>query len=143
MRKFIIFTIVFCFLFSAGNVQAKFPDDLPGPEIMPDSPFYFLKLFWEKVVLFFTFGAAKKAEKYTTFAEKRVYEAKEMLEQGKDELAEKAKETYRKYLNKALDKLETETQEAIKYRSEEAQREAERKVEEIKNKLKNSADLWQ
>lgn len=139
--SFGLITFILVLVFPMGDALAKFPDDLPGPEIMPDSSFYFLKLFWEKVVLFFTFGAANKAEKYTTFAEKRAYEAKEMLEEGKKELADKAKESYKYYLNKALEKLEAETQKAIKYRTEEIQRELEQKVEQIKNKLKEVI-LW-
>lgn len=141
MKKILIFAIIFSFLLSINNVQAKFPDDLPGPELMPDSPFYFLKIWWEKIVIFFTFDAVKKADKYVTFAEKRIYEAKEMLEKGKDELAEKAKEKYRIYLNKALDKLESETKKAIEYRAEEMKRKIEQKIEEIKIKLKQSINL--
>lgn len=141
MKKVIILVIIFTFIFSVNTVEARFPDDLPGPEIMPDSPFYFLKLFWEKVVLFFTFGAERKAEKYITFAEKRAYEAKQMLEEGKEELAEKLRETYKYYLNKALDKLEMETRKALKYRTEEVQQQLEKRTEEIKNKLKESINL--
>jgi len=144
MKQIIIFTIIFSFLFSIVNVhavQAKFPDDLPGPEIMPDSPFYFLKILWEKLVIFLTFNTVKKAEKYKVFAEKRAYEAQEMLKKGKEELAEKAKELYKFYLNKALNKLEAEIKKAIEHRAEQVQKELEEKVEDIKNKLKDTIKI--
>ena len=76
-----------------NSALAKFPDDLPGPEIMPDSVFYFLKIWYEKIVLFFTFNLEKKAEKYKIFAEKRAYEIKQLITKGKGDLAEKPKET--------------------------------------------------
>jgi len=137
MKQVVVFTIIFSFLFSVVNVQAKFPNDLPGPEIMPDSPFYFLKIWWEKLVIFLTFNTVKKAGKYKVFAEKRAYEAQEMLIQGKEELAEKTKELYKFYLNKALNKLETEMKKAIEHKAEQVQKELEEKVEDIKNKLKD------
>jgi len=141
MKQVVVFTIIFSFLFSVVNVQAKFPNDLPGPEIMPDSPFYFLKIWWEKLVIFLTFNTVKKAEKYKVFAEKRAYEAQEMLIQGKEELAEKTKELYKFYLNKALNKLETEMKKAIEHRAEQVQKELEEKVEDIKNKLKDTIKI--
>lgn len=142
MKKIIIFVIIFSFLLSANKILAKFPDDLPGPRVMPDSPFYFLKTWYEKIVIFFTFDAIKKAEKYKIFAEKRAYEAKEMIIKGKDELAEKQKELYNFYLNKAKEKLEKALQRAIKQGKEEAKKELEKKVEEIKIKINETIKLW-
>lgn len=142
MKQIIIFVIISSFLLSANNVLAKFPDDLPGPQVMPDSPFYFLKIWYEKIVLFFTFNVAKKAEKYKTFAEKRAYEAREMLEKGREDLAEKAKELYGEYLSRAREKLEEAIQKAIKQKKDELKQELETKVEEIKDKIKESIDLW-
>jgi hypothetical protein len=84
MKKIIIGLIIFSLFlpvyFGASlprrsAARAGFPDDLPVFSAMPDSPFYFLKIWYEKVVIFFTFNLSKKAERYTTFAEKRAYEA--------------------------------------------------------------------
>ena len=142
MKKIIISIIILIFFFTSSNVLAKFPDDLPGPKVMPDSKLYFLKIWYEKLVIFFTFDLVKKAEKYKVFAEKRAYEAKEMLIKGKDELAEKQKELYNFYLNKAKEKLEKALQRAIKQGKEEAKKELEKKVEEIKIKINETIKLW-
>jgi thymidylate kinase len=142
MEKILILIPILILIFSAGSVQAKFPDDLPGPQIMPDSSFYFLKIWYEKIVLFFTFDVVKKAERYKTFAEKRAYEAKEMFKQGKDELAEKTKEIYKSYLDKARERLEKAVQKAMRQGREKLQQELEQKVDEIKNKIKEAVNLW-
>lgn len=142
MKKIIILVLIVMFFISTSRVLAKFPDELPGPKIMPDSPFYFLKIWYEKIVLFFTFDAVKKVEKYKTFAEKRAYEAKEMIIKGKNELAEKQKELYNLYLNKAKQKLEKMLQKAIEQGKGELKKELEKKVEEIKNKLIEGVNLW-
>ena len=141
MKKVIIILILFGFLLSASKVLAKFPDDLPGPKIMPDSKLYFLKLWYEKIVLFFTFDAIKKAEKYKIFAEKRLYEIKQMIEQGKRDLTEKPKEIYKSYLNKAKEKLEKAIQEAIDQKKEELKQELEKRIDDIVNKIKEAINL--
>ncbi len=152
MKEIIILIIIFSFLLipiqanpprvgSPSRVEAGFPDDLPGPQIMPDSPFYFLKIWYEKIVLFFTFDAAKKAEKYKTFAEKRAYEAREMVEKGRGDLADKLKETYKSYLNKAKEKLERAVEKAMNQKKEQLRKELEQRVEEIKIKIKEAVNL--
>lgn len=153
MKKILILILILILIFlpiqanpprvgSPSRVEAGFPDDLPGPSVMPDSPFYFLKIWYEKIVLFFTFDAVKKVEKYKTFAEKRAYEIKEMIERGKEDLAEKPKEIYKSYLNKALNKLEGLIKKATERKKEELRQELEKKVEEIKNKLKQAIKIW-
>jgi len=109
---------------------------------MPDSKLYFLKIWWEKIVVFFTFDLAKKAEKYKTFAEKRAYEGKEMIKQGRQDLADKQKELYKYYLNKAKETLEKAIQKAMEKKKEELAKELETRVDEIKNKLKESFKIW-
>lgn len=142
MKKIIISVIIVGFFFSTNFAWAKFPDDLPGPHLMPDSKLYFLKIWYEKIVVFFTFDLAKKAEKYRIFAEKRVYEGKEMIKKGKQELADKQKELYKYYLNKAEKALEKAIQKAMAKKKEEAAKELEKQVEDIKNKLKESFKIW-
>ncbi len=150
MKKIIIGLIIFGLfvpVYFGANLphrsvaQAGFPDDLPVFSAMPDSPFYFLKIWYEKVVIFFTFDLAKRAERYTTFAEKRAYEAEEMVKEGKIDLAAKLEETYKSYLNKAKEALEKAIQKAIDKKKEELKRELDKKVEEIMNKLKESINL--
>jgi len=141
MRKIIIPVIIFGLFIPAVSALAKFPDDLPGPSIMPDSHFYFLKIWYEKIVIFFTFDLTKKAERYKTFAEKRAYEAQEMMKEGKFDLAEKAKETYILYLNKAKDALEAAIQKAIDKKKDELKQQLDKKVEDITNQIKQSINL--
>lgn len=142
MRKIIIFLILFSFIISTNFAWAKFPDDLPGPHLMPDNKLYFLKIWYEKIVVFFTFNLAKKAEKYKIFAEKRAYEAKEMIKEGKKDLALKQEELYRYYLNKAYDALEKAIQKAMAKKKEGLVKELQKQVEDIKIKLKESFKVW-
>ena len=141
MKKIIIAVIILGCFISNNFAWAKFPDDLPGPHLMPDSKLYFLKIWWEKIVVFFTFDLAKKAEKYKTFAAKRAYEAKEMIKKGKQDLADKQKELYRYYLNKAQEKLEKAIQKAMEKKKEDLKKDLEKQVEDIKIKLKQSFKL--
>ena len=126
---------------SPSRVEARFPDDLPVFSAMPDSPFYFLKIWYEKVVIFFTFNLIKRAERYKAFAEKRAYEADEMIKEGKTDLARKAEEAYRFYLNKAKETLEKAIQKAVEKKKEQLKQELDRKVEEVMNKIRQSINL--
>jgi hypothetical protein len=141
MKKIIIGLIIFGLFLPVASALAKFPDDLPVVSAMPDSVFYFLKIWYEKVVLFFTFDLAARGERYKIFAEKRAYEADEMIKEGKIDLAQKAEETYKSYLNKAKEALEKAIQKAIDKQKEELKQELDKKVEEIMNKLKESIHL--
>lgn len=142
MKKILILILILGFFLPANNTWAKFPDDLPGPNIMPDSPFYFLKIWYEKIVLFFTFNLEKKAEKYKIFAEKRAYEIKQLITKGKGDLAEKPKEIYKSYLDKAKQKLEKAIQKAIDKKKDDLRQRLEQKLEEIKNKIMQTINLW-
>ncbi|MBU4285046.1 hypothetical protein KKF60_00260 [Patescibacteria group bacterium] len=124
-----------------ARVEAGFPNDLPGPKISADSKFYFLKIWWEKIVIFFTFGAENRAERYKVFAEKRVIEAKEMLLKGNTELAEKLNGVYQSYLNKAKDALNNAIQKAIEKQKENLKQALEEKLDEIMQKIKDSLSI--
>ena len=84
-RLLLVITISILFLIFATNIQASILDELPGPKIMPDSPFYFLKVWYEKIVTFLSFGDARKAERYSKLAERRLQEAEKMVEKGEEE----------------------------------------------------------
>ncbi|PJE57548.1 MAG: hypothetical protein COU82_01410 [Candidatus Portnoybacteria bacterium CG10_big_fil_rev_8_21_14_0_10_38_18] len=142
MKKIIIAVIIAGCFFSTNFAWAKFPDDLPGPHLMPDDKFYFLKLAYEKVVLFLTFNLAKKAERYKTFAEKRLYEGQQMIKEGKQELVDKQQELYKYYLNKAQEALEKAIQKAMAKKKEELVKQLQLQAEDIKNKLKESFKIW-
>jgi len=142
MKKIIIGLIIFGLFLPSAEALAKFPDDLPVFSAMPDSPFYFLKIWWEKVVIFFTFDVAIKAEKYRIFAEKRAYEGQKMVEEGKVDLAQKVQVMYGEYLNKAKGYLERAIQKAIERGEDALKAELDKKVEEIKSKTIESIHLW-
>lgn len=92
------------FLFvGAGQAQTN---DLPEPGMLPDSPFYFLKSFFEGVGTFFTFGDIAKAERFLNLSERRLAEAKALAEKGKPEIAERITGQYQEQLNRALAKAE-------------------------------------
>lgn len=141
MGKIILILIILGFFISVSHVLAAFPNDLPGPKIPADSKFYFLKIWWEKIVAFFTFGAENRAERYKAFAEKRAAEAKEMLLKGNAELAEKLKGVYQSYLDKAKDALNKAIQKAINKQKENLKQQLEQKLEEIMKKIKDSLSI--
>ncbi len=108
----LVFIIIFSTNFvEAGSFEIK---NLPGPEIMPDSPFYFLKIWYEKIITFFNFNDLNKAERYSELAERRLYEAERMAKKGKTDLVEKLIESYNKFINKAIQKIEKVRQQGQK-----------------------------
>jgi len=134
MRKIIIITISILFLTSAISVQASLLDGLPGPEIMPDSPFYKIKIWYEKFIIFISFGDTRKAERYSKLAERRLYEAEKMAEKGKEELTKKLLEEYEKYLNKAFERAK----EIAKKAEQEVKQKAKEKINEALEKVSES-----
>lgn len=105
--------IIFLFLFSLlllslifGTIFAKAQTDLPPAGITPDSYFYFLESFFERIGTFFTFGDIAKAERYANLANERIGEVKAVIEKGKPKAAEKALIIYQDQLEKALIKIE-------------------------------------
>jgi len=151
MKKTIIFMVLILILLSpiyflavpprVARVEAGFPNDLPGPKISPDSKLYFLKVWWEKIVLAFTFNPTKKAEEYKAFAEKRAAEAQEMIVKGKPAIAEKLKAVYQDYLNKAKDLLNKEIQKAIDKGKESLEQQLQNMVDDIMNKIKQGIKI--
>lgn len=108
MKKIIVFIVLLGFIIGTNHVFASFSDN-----IKPDSKLYFLKIWWEKIVLFFTFDAAKRAEKYQLYAEEKAKQAEKMVVDGKPAIAEKLKNIYETYLNKAKDILNKAIQKAV------------------------------
>jgi len=81
MSKYIVTLMVLGMLIGSGVVHAQ-TTDLPAPGVLPTSPFYFVKGFFEGVGTFFTFGASAKAERYLALAERRLAEAEALAAQG-------------------------------------------------------------
>jgi len=141
MKKAIIFLVLIGFFVVTNHVFAAFPNDLPGPKISPDSKLYFLKVWWEKTVLAFTFSPTKKAEEYKTFAEKRAAEAQEMIAKGKPAVAEKLNAVYKDYLNKAKDLLNKEIQKAVDKGKESLKQQLQKMVDDVMNKIKEGIKI--
>ena len=104
IKKILLASILAIFLFS-GTSQAQ-ANDLPQPGMLPDSPFYFMKSFFEGIGTFFAFNDLAKAERFLNLAETRLAEAKALAEKGKSQLAERSVERYQEQINRALSRAE-------------------------------------
>lgn len=134
MKRVLFITILILFLLCATNIQAGILDNLPGPEVMPDNPVYFLKTLYEKIITFLSFGDTKKAERYSKLAERRLYEAEKMAEKGKEELTKRLLEEYEKFLNKAFSEVEELRKEA----EEKAKEKAKEKINQVLERIYES-----
>ncbi len=105
MTKKILFSFLLISFLFAGLVQAQ-TNDLPEPGMLPDSPFYFLKSWSEGIGTLFTFGEVKKAERFLDLSERRLSEAKALVEKDSMEYATKAIERYEEQLERALQRAE-------------------------------------
>lgn len=74
-------------------------DIINNPGLLPDSPIFFLKTWYEKAQLAFTFDNAKKAVMEHRFALRRVVEAEKLVEKGNVELAQQHLEKYQGLLD--------------------------------------------
>jgi len=119
MKKILFSLVVLSLLIGGYSVLAQ-NNNLPSSGITPDSPFYFLKSWKETIQLFFTFGAENKAKQYLHLADVRLAEYQKMVEKGKTEIAQRTLDKYEKQLNHALEK-----------------------IEELKNKGKDTKDISQ
>lgn len=104
MNKKIIAFAILGALMLTGVAQAQ-TADLPDPGTLPNSPFYFVKSFFEGAGTFFTFGNSAKAERYLALAEKRLTEAEALATQG-DERAQAAVARYEKQYAQAKERAE-------------------------------------
>lgn len=132
MKKFVVLLVIAFAVFVTLGIMGKLPNDLPV-KIAPDSKFYFLEIWYEKLIIGFTFNLEERAEKYRIYAEKRLDEVDELMAEGKTELAQKRQELYKYFLNKAKDALNQMVQKAIKKGEEELIDQLNKKIEEIKN----------
>ena len=104
MKKTLFFLVAVSFLLSAQSASAaKFPS---FADLLPDSHFYFLKTWQEKISIFFTAGEENKASQYIHLADVRLAEYQKMIEKGKTEIAQKTLEKYGKQLDSAYQKIE-------------------------------------
>lgn len=83
--KILHFLIIASFLIGIGTpaIGAQETDQLPYPGTLPDSPFYGMKLFFERMGTAFTFGDEAKIQRNIELAERRLSEAIAMTKKGK------------------------------------------------------------
>lgn len=78
-------------------------EEVSTPIILPDSPWYILKLTFEKLVDWFTFGSEAKAERYLNKADERMAEMSKMIDKGKASEAEEVLILYKERVKKAAE----------------------------------------
>ena len=92
---------------AAGEITAE---DLAvnQPQVLPNSPWYFLKSFWRSLKLWATFDPVAKAEKRLAIANERLVELKALVDEGKisEEQSEKILGKYDKEIEKLTASLE-------------------------------------
>lgn len=112
MKK-IILLLALLILFSPLNYLLAQEINLSDPGILPDSPFYFLKSFFEGVGNFFTFNNLSKAERFLNLSETRLAEADALIDKGKIGLAQRSLERHQEQLNLSLFKAEEARQKGL------------------------------
>lgn len=81
--------------------------EISEPRILPDSPFYGLKKFWERAQETFTFGPVAKAELQLKRANQRIIEAKLLAEKtGNNEAFDKVLENYETRIENIKDRID-------------------------------------
>ena len=113
MKKIFLLVFILSFLTVGAGAfaqDANLPDSgLPEAGLTPDSSFYFFKSWKEQIQTFFTFGAENKANQFLHLSEVRLAEYLKMIEKGKNEIAQKTLEKYKKQLDRALEKAKEKT----------------------------------
>lgn len=94
-------------LFMSTLVLAADDNNLPDPGLTPDSPWYFLDSWGERLSLFFTFDNVKKAEKAEKFSEEKLAEAQKMADENKTDKIDVALGKYNDYLTETIDDANT------------------------------------
>lgn len=80
--------------------------ELPKVGILPSSPIYFLKIWFEKIQLWLTTQPQAQAKLMLKFSENRLAEYQALRAQGNEKLAQRTLELYTQQLEKAVEKIE-------------------------------------
>ncbi len=101
MFKKLLFSLVLfsCLFLGFSSVKAV---ELPDPGLIPGNFFYFLKIFFENIRTFFTFGEIAKAERFLFLAELRLAEVKKLIEKDEFELAQRPIIRYGEHIDNVL-----------------------------------------
>ena len=106
MKKLILISIISLLLLSPVFILAQTDLTTAKPGITPDSPFYFLDKWGEKINLFFIFSSETKAEKALQFAEERIAEVKAMAEKNNVGAMQSADNNYQELIALANQKTQ-------------------------------------
>lgn len=106
MKKIIPILISSFLLIFLGQIASAQSDEFPSPGLTPDSPFYFFDTLGEKIGMFITFGADKKAKRALQYAEEKLAEAKVMAGNNKNQALGKAAQKYQEFLELANQNVE-------------------------------------
>lgn len=110
MKRVTILAVILS-LFLVTGVLAQDAITLPSAGMTPDSPFYFLDIWGEKIGLFFAFSHEGKIGKALTYSEEKLAEASVLADKGKPEKLPKATGLYEGYIaiaNGQTEELEKE-----------------------------------
>ncbi len=105
LRIALVSCLLITSLFIGGAVYAQ-DEELPGPGITPDSPFYFMDKLGKNISMFFTFGAEAKAKRALRYAEERLSEAKAMAAKNKIREMTRAANDYEGFMVMVNQRLE-------------------------------------
>lgn len=87
-----------------SSVESRVDYSLPFPgAVLPDSPFWFIKVSRDKLWLFITTDASRRAELQLLFADKRLGSAKILFEKNNPALGMATLEKAERYLSEASD----------------------------------------
>lgn len=117
MSKIAVFLIMGILLLGLmpGVIAEEVDDELPTAGVSPNSLLYGLDRAMERVGMALTFDKAKRAEKSLMHAEERLAEVKAMVQAGKMDQAEKARnfhETALEDVEKNLEEIESDGEES-------------------------------
>jgi hypothetical protein len=87
-------------VFAQGARAQEAEEEFSNPGITPDSPWYFLDDVLERAQLTFTFNEEAKARLELSFADERIAEVRAMIEEKKEDAAEKATTRYEAILER-------------------------------------------
>ncbi|MEA3355301.1 MAG: DUF5667 domain-containing protein [Patescibacteria group bacterium] len=109
---------------------------LPYPGILPDSPFYWLKMVRDRVGLWLSFNPLQKAEKLLLYADKRLGAGYSLVDGNKIKLGVTTLTKAEKYLEKAnMIANQINGEEELKIKLDKAIRKHKEVLEMIENKI--------
>jgi hypothetical protein len=98
MKRYKISLLIIIFLIVV-SIPVIAQEELPTPGLLPNHPFYGVVRWFEGVHMFFTFDDEAKAKLHLQFSERRLAEARAMIQKGKPEWAEGLMKDYMRELN--------------------------------------------